>query len=459
MFTQCGHNLHRGILIRVARPMPIGDEVLLERLVDFAEWITPRIYFPAFDFKRKTVLEYIYGKKTSMKNRIRDALTNPLGRLRKPPNSPFVKAELRAKKGWRPRVIQDVDPRWTAVFGPWCSSIASDLKRQDAFGYAFWFTPSQLEEWFQHNDDLEYVDFKGFDASLTEPIFRVERVLFALYGMPPHMLHAMYRANISWSSKTRFRNDIEFCFVVKGRCRQSGDPQTSIGNNYIAIMIHLFLIAYHHQLRHNLPYDWFKQSNFHHLSGIRMINNGDDNARSSTIYELPSHNLYPLLGVAVTREDSYCKLYPLYDGVRYRLAREPADFIVRFGFSRHYLECDAHRYSALHGNCIGYSYLVSGLPIYWALVKRCFYLTCSYKPDFQSFSSHTLVQLLENMTVSRLSFQKIEPPTQCMRESFATQFEFPVIDQLRLENKIFSLCGIDEMVVDEWLIYYLTDRL
>lgn len=439
--------------------MPMGDESILPQFLDFVEWMCPHVYGVSPDIQPLTVSEYLKHKPASVRLRIRDAdlMINRQSLPRhKASSTLFVKSELRsACPKPKPRVINNVESQSPLILGLWFARIAQYIKTNKVFGYGYFYKPEELNDWFQDITGLVYRDFGTFDLSLVTVFFRAESALFRHFGMPTAMINHIYQNSIKWSSCTRHRDDCNFAFTVKGRCRQSGDAHTSLCNNHLAIMAHLFAFAIHVGERRCLPRLWYKtDSHFCTLDWLRMLNNGDDNVCASR-WPQPPPEIYPRFGLNISVESSYCKMTPVYDGKMVRLIRDPADFLVRFSFSRHFFPSRLHCLAALHGNCICFSHFVDKQPLSWALVRGCFRLCNAVKPSFSSVSSHTLMQLFENMGKNALSLKSLHPPTPLMRENFEVAFGLSVRAQCVFEQWALDISSLDdeysEPEFDTWL--------
>lgn len=381
-----------------------------------------------------------------MRNRILEAVELPRVTFNEPrrSNKMFIKRELRPNDKMNPRVINAVDARYALVFGPWLSAIATRIKALGLRGYGYFLSPDQLLDFFQA-DGFRYFDFHRFDCRLRREHFLVEQTLYEAFGMPRALRRAIFKYNLDWSGRARSDNFF-FDFRVKGYCRQTGDPHTSAGNNHIAIFSHVFCFLERYRRDHSLPPQWYEDAPWvPSLEWITLLNNGDDAAIKSTL-PFPGPDLYAELGMTITEGNSYCKLFQIWDGVRFLLAREPYDFLVRFSFAVRRLPTNIARAAALRGNCIGFSYLVSGLPVYSALVTACERLTRFVVPDYSCMSSHTLAQLLENTDLPSFRFQPPAPPTPVARTSFASVFEFPIWVQLEAEAAFAAMSSYDECI-------------
>lgn len=437
-YRQCSHNLIRGVEYRIAREMPLGNESTLDLFHRYCIRMIP-IIFPNNVVTAWSDDDYIDSRpKNSTKFRLKMAKANPLVTFRKPSNQMFVKNELRMDVK-EPRVICDVNPRWTLKFGPWCAAIAESVKKNCSY-FAAYYKPNRLSNWMRgRHEKVKFYDFSTFDLSLTKTFFLIECRFYRHFGMPRELVSMLYKGNTDWSVRTKHRDDIQLAFKVEDRCRQSGDPHTSLSNNVLAILAHLFA--------HTLSYSRYKgypdhsilsleNEWVHNLTWFDMLNNGDDAAIVSELAPVDL-TIYTELGLKIKETNDYCKMTVLRcangDVV---MARSPKDYLGRFGYSKHVLNTGTERIAALHGNCICNSYIVSGVPIYWKLVQSCFALCQSVPPCYDSVNLHYLILLRDSMEKSKLKFQPIVEPDEVTRQHFAHAFGVEVKAQYEIEHMI-----------------------
>jgi hypothetical protein len=402
--------------------------------------------------------EYLTRKPLRFKKRMLAGSLDRVCNGRKPCNRLFIKQELRASwASFKARVINDVAPRWSVLYGVWCSAFSGWLRATGQPFFAYYLTLWELEHEFRGYVDGDlFMDFSTFDLSLSEVFFRAEMYFLVKLGLPVTLAKSLFLADCKWSGK--FRNkDSELRMRCDGRCRQTGDPQTSIANNFAAITAHLYVYAHIWMERSGCDLNAVLHSvAFSSFSWLHLLNNGDDSYHSVRGVRYPVPADYVPLGLTVKPSRSFCKLYPVHDGRRTRLVRDPADFLVRFGFSRHYLRTDLERRMALRGNCVGYSYFTSGVPLYWVLISSCMRLTRGVVACRPDLASHTLTSLIANL--DEVEYQPQLPPTAAMRRSFAHAFGIPIAKQLELEGSIARLSDQYALVGDYDLMAWLAER-
>jgi hypothetical protein len=332
------------------------------------------------------------------------------------------------------------------------AGISKYLRDEEVPGYAYYYNIPELETRFLGRNFV-FRDFATFDLSLTEPHFYAEYLFFRHLGMPHKLAYHLFSNSCHWRGYSSVHG-YSWRYRIKGRVRQTGDPHTSVGNNTIAIMTHVFMFAERYGIDNSLPSDWYKRCGcnwFGRLGWLKMLNNGDDNASESTIPQ-PDDRQYTAMGMAVTRSNSFCKLFPVVLAGAVRLVRNPVDFFTRLVHTRRYLDKELARLSLLHSNVVGASYFTSGVPVIWTWIERLWQLCKKAPLGSPEGLSNTMLQLFRSL--SSPVFQVQERPTLEMRAAFAATFNLPPTDQLVLENYLRRV-GLNDLLQHPTLLQWL----
>jgi hypothetical protein len=158
----------------------------------------------------------------------------------------FMKIELISKRGedFDPRNINGCTPEYNVILGPFIYAINNEVKEcwnvDNPVYYTSGATVNQLGSWFEKWSDKfgspTYVenDFSRFDSTISPEMLEIEFDLYELYH-PSRTQRQCLQAQIDCYGQTREG----FYFKVKGT-RKSGTPNTSLGNTYLNVMVHLY---------------------------------------------------------------------------------------------------------------------------------------------------------------------------------------------------------------------------
>lgn len=398
------------------------------------------IFGPPLVIRPVALEEYLRGKASSMRRRVL-AASNDYALMCDPFRTTsaglIVKAVTAAgqfKK--KPRLVINVSPVRTLIRGPLFQSLIKHLLQLPLKGLCYNHTYEELCDNYsckfsQNWAFIYYVDFKQFELCQDEHTFHLESMIFEYFGVPKQIIDHVYSTECHWKVRNRF--GIPCAFKVKG-IRQSGDPQTSIGNNLLAILVHHFVCSFT-------------------CSSFDLINNGDDCILFCS-HEL-CFDLYHFLGFNIDRktQPEFCRSAPLWDGHRFRFCRFPHEFLTRVGFSVNASTLNqVQKLHLLAVNCLGYSHVCYGIPIYETLMHRVFNLCCVDVSELK-------LDMIESYTVRNwlaradpVLHEKI-PITDEIRSSFAEAFGIDPERQMAIESMIdkqtdplFTI--IDESILD-----------
>ena len=334
----------------------------------------------------------------------------------------------------KPRVVIDVDPLRTAVRSVYLSPLIDRLKQiMPAMCYSLTYDEvnAKYTELIEMGwSSVYYTDFSQFELSQSEETFEVEKMVYEYFGLPQALVASIYSSECFWQVRKRYG------FPCAFRCegiRQSGDPQTSFGNNLLAIFVHTYVCS-------------------RTCSHFSIMNNGDDAILfcSGPI----DFSLYSALGfkITVNKRPEYCRSVALDDVQGYRFMRLPWEFFGRIGFSVRASGLSAYKKRQLLAvNCLGYSHVVYGLPLYQALIHTLFRLCCVTveELDLEQIESYTVRNWLRG---SKPIIHPAVPPSITIRNSFDDMFNFPIHEQLALEKLIEQQTDINFTLVHPALI-------
>jgi hypothetical protein len=370
-------------------------------------------------------------------------------------NDIFVKVELRGGPcKYKPRIISNVNPSWVACVGPYLHLVDEHIRRVGAFGHAKYWTAVQQAEWIRTHAMLEFLDMKTCDLSLSELLFRAELLLWEAFGLPTEISRLILNSELKWKARKKF-SDYRCAFRVHGRARQSGDPQTSCGNNHIVIMAHAFIAVFCHGLYNNLGNTWYMQDRrVMDLSFLDLMNNGDDAVLHSHLDGYDTRH-YALLGMEVecTRGE-FCQAKDLDLGDRITMVRHPREVLSRVGYSTAALPASnpIARRTYIAGVAVGMSYFCSRVPIY-ATLFRTIYNLAGVTPLTINSDSYTVRCWLEAVKATPC-MQFLDEPTPLGRAEFARAFDIPPSLQVEVEQAIANLPSlygfIDVPGLDGW---------
>jgi hypothetical protein len=412
--------------------------------------------------------EFTEGKPAKLKRRIFEAdAAEDKREWRHGSNSTFVKVECRGGEvKCKPRLISSVEPMWVANVGPWLHSIDVWIHENKCFGHAKFLTPWEVADWFcdrgydVNHPLFHFYDFSGFDLHCSTLHFQFERLFLLSFGVPEAVVDEIYRSEIAWSGY-RHTEEGFGSFSVRGRCRQSGDPQTSCCNNAIAIMLHLFAVVETYQRVRNLPGDWYKTSHLvQDLKFVELLNNGDDCVMYNPII-VPDLAIYGELGMQLeVKHGEFCQTAPLITSSLCIMVRHPREFLSRYGFTTtQYPPGDVlKRRQHLHMISVANSSFCTRVPIYWAVVKMGLRLGASgmeLDPDLLRSSSWTLYQWVVNSTAG---FIVPAAPGMAERLAFADSFGISVDQQLEIEAVLDTLPTPYCRITLDWLDLWFQDQ-
>jgi len=423
----------------------------------FCEWFV-NVLFPVSDIpEHETYEDWLKTRRSSVKKRVAFARREACYRPHDHTNGAFVKCETRAScpAENKSRIVSDVDPARTDRCGRFFYTVSKFIRMFRTWGFAYYLSYSETRDALAEHAGLwSFYDFSTFDLSLSRIAFDIERLLWKQFHFPESVISSIYHEETHWQARTRCNpGEFPFAFSVKGRCRQSGDPQTSIANNFLGVCAHSFVYVESYRRSHNLRSDWYKSVPWvRDLQWMSLLENGDDSA-IIWHHDPPDMSIYSEIGLKIKHSSAFCKMHLLKVGpTKYTLVRELGEFLIRFGFSTKNVPdrlCREH----LKGIAIGYSYITSGVPMCSALVSAVWRLSrSSPKFDLASMSGHSLIGFVP---VLNPGFQEQQPVTDAARLSFFDLFGICPIRQLEFEEVCQGLSDPYCIISIPWLNDYL----
>jgi hypothetical protein len=260
----------------------------------------------------------------------------------------------------KPRIISSCSDEILAWLGPYMSQLSHKVDKLP--GVVKQFCAHDLSErahhirstasqWHKH---VVAYDMNSFDRSQGLGAMDIQHKLYALFGMPRHVVQFLTHYDSTWMGEVRDADDRKriFTFTSAIGCRKSGDPHTSVGNNL---------------------FHWFVVQHFLHVHAdcAEYILNGDDFLgcfQHSSYGQLIKH--YQTLGLAVTRGDDleFCGGY--FMGADCVFVRDPCRSLFKFGWFHGPLVL-GQELSTLKAICVCQSYISDRCPILSSLIDRC----------------------------------------------------------------------------------------
>lgn len=388
--------------------------------------------------------QYLAAKPKRLVQRVQEALAKYGSDLPRTVTDSFVKTELRSKQTVKPRPIMMVDAIRTARVGPYLAAYDEKLRGLPFVGK--FMDAHQVGRWVKDHHPTHWGDFSAFDGSLGEWAFAIEAMVYKHWGMPDDLSQWIKHYQTQWSCRQAHRLN-PVAFDVKGGIRQTGNPETSFGNNIVSIVIHSWVHAMYLANRLGLGSTFYEQdSTFTRLVAAcqhaDFLVNGDDTIQCCPD-GLPSYAMAEALGMSFELHEGveFCRARPIQVSPScVVMVRKPEEFLVRLGFSVHAKQLNEFgRKRLMNDIAVAYSYFVSGIPVYWALVARILQLTPSGPMELAGLKTHsfTLFNWISGVVSPRA--QPLLPPTRLARLSFAEQFGISIACQVRLEQSFKTL--------------------
>lgn len=454
VYDNCAENVVSAICQRIAKRMPEPDRVGASFAADCRR-LFGWVYGASTVCVQVSRPDYLASRTRLVASKLEAAHSD----LRQvygyhPTDKIFGKTESRGGK-WKlkPRAICDVSALWVDQVGNDLYTI--DLAQRGSRYHGRWATSAKVADWIYRQEVmgrfLLFVDFKTFDLSLSKLLLLAERDLYQWFGLDPAIIRMISNATLRWKGKC-LCGTLLARFLCAGRCRQTGDIQTSMCNNHLAVFAILW--AYCRLVTHGSKCieDWEAA-----LADMDLLQCGDDSVLASrvaiTATELNTELVH--LGMQVEDTDGeFCQSKMLPTGTGAIMVRHPREFLPRFGVStRRFADSRAH----LRDVSVGWSYLVDGVPMYWALVKRCLDLTSGVAGDGQELESWTARNWLLAAGVVQPRAQPLHPPTARTRSEFMWAFGISISQQLEFE-KFVSTMPMDGTIELQWLDAYLREQ-
>lgn len=400
----------------------------------------------------------LQGKPASMKRRVLAANERWLRHFAHGVDKLFVKRELRGGPcKFKPRVICSVDPIWTHALSPYLTPVDDWIHQNQVRGFGKWLTNFETAQWMaKHIEGVPNVvslDYSSFDLHFRSQHFALESILYEYFHFPAELVQRIFEEETSWGGRAGLTGP-DLYFRVDGAVRQSGDNQTSLGNNFVAIATTFYVLAESYRAHCHADRSIYKQD----LSWLLddMIGNGDD--QIFVDHYCCNFDLYKSVGFDIELGDgSFCQSKLLHTDNICVMVRDPRQVLTRCAFtSNSRFNFRKHKEYMLMV-AIANSYFVDRVPIYQALYSRIYELTKDAKFtkfDFACLESYTLQTWTRNMhAVHRM--QNLHNPSSAERIQFCQMFGISPDKQIDLEQRIGRMELVDDIVVD-WLVDYLS---
>ena len=443
VYRSCNHNLHLAYQVRINKPV---REVAQGDKDDFRQFCLN--YCSHFAKSREvSVEEYRLGKKASMQKRLDQGVEVLRLEGDKTSLKPacLVKAELRPALKNKPRLIVSTRPATVAMFGPDMQAMADTLHHFDScfMHLSVHDMESALSEVYARCEARESSDLEQFDASFQNFHFRLACDIYILWGMPPALAEKLYNYNSKWRVSDHRSG---FRFKVEGR-RQSGSPETSVGNNLTAILAHLYRSFCHLRSLGLCTID--KPLDVHKY--LLMMQVGDDNF---TGWFKAAHKPKDLL--ALNKIGFNAKLGQDGEFLRCqffeeegRLVRNPIEVATRLPFCLSTVGNSLlYHLKYMHSKMQGYQILVGNDPLFWRYIPRVMMLLekqIGYKPTYDIEKSEAMMVRYHCQNVL---FNPIEPSLS-LRRFVSDTFGISIAEQLRLETVFDNMSLVDDIYSPE----------
>lgn len=346
----------------------------------------------------------------------------------------FIKAEkynFTAKKNPAPRVIQPRGPRYVVESGRFVKPIEKKIYGaiNEMFGAITIFKGLNADQrgvtmhshWHSFKNPVAVgLDAKRFDQHVSKAALEWEHSIYKMYY--PGNRH--FARLLKWqllNKGTARCNSGKVKYEVHG-CRMSGDVNTALGNCLIMS---------------SLVYTYLKSIG---VSG-KLANDGDDcvvfmEQEDLDLFRGNLHGFFINHGFFMEMEEpvytleaiEFCQSYPVYDGMTYRMVRDPRVAISKDCVAMKPLDNVKIFKMWLSAVGQGGMSLTGGIPVWQDFYARLTELSDGAKP-LEDPTMNTGMKIM-----GRGMYHKYRPPTDEARLSFYMAYGISPAEQLALEE-------------------------
>jgi len=346
-------------------------------------------------------------------------------------------------KVYKPRSISSCNETVLYVYGPWIYSLSKRVHEASCHQIAKDFTYDNMCDTFtllHHSFGPPRLrDAAKYDLCQRVPAMQIQHYIFRSLGLPTDMDKWLLKYDCKWRASmyisTPHGRRIFETYTSNDGVRKSGDPHTSLGNNVYSHFACHAVSTYERILEEHL--DPFNYSSWpldlQYCEYFQGMVSGDDIA---VFRGVKNFDLFHLMGLNLTEDDTFCSGKFLYDGTRYRYVRDPINILARLGWSvSANAQLTAPARSSLYSN-INFALLSTlyDIPIIskWLINHRS-----KTTPKMSSFRSdldipYTIREMLYAGSTCIVS----DSPTPDMRISFAVAYDIPLSTQLYIESNM-----------------------
>lgn len=321
--------------------------------------------------------EYLSGKKSSMVQRFMKGKQRVLlsGDDSDRSGDCIVKCESRPGCKDKDRLIVVIHCVLLYLFGPHLAPVATLLHA--VMGCAMDWTLDQINLAIHllitTTAANRSSDYDRFDSCIDEFLMMFARKVYEMLGVDKRVTEKVYRQSVSWKVRS---SRTGFAFKVWGHCRQSGSPETSVGNNLIALWAHKWATVHHVIGSGRLTATEFLANPSVVDSLVTMVHVGDDNISGwPNPLDMPPLDAVEQVGLKLKvggpGEFIRCRFYESSDHTDFGLVRDSVEVMHRLPFTLNAPIQITFPFSKFFAAKLhAYGRLVGRDPIWWVYVPR-----------------------------------------------------------------------------------------